>query len=311
MASRLSSGEWHNQGHFPLIGPAMLPRSVKSSAVLFLTLAALNAHADNFRLLAVGDVAQCGVPGAYQTANLLARQEGPILVLGDIAYPKGSREDFQRCFDPAWGRLKARLIPVPGNHEYGTPGAAGYFEYFGAIAGTPEQPWHSRILGNWRVIGLDSNLKDAAATAQLRWLADELAANRQTCVLAYFHHPRFSSGEHGDQKQSDALWRLLALHHTTLVLAGHDHHYERFAPLDGDARPDTQGTRSFVVGTGGAALYPVGKPTGASEFIRNSSWGVLELTLGADDYRWRYLPVDGGPSPDEGSGRCALPVPVR
>lgn len=270
-----------------------------------LALAAGSARAEAaVTVFAAGDIAQCDNEGASRTARLLAGHTGPILALGDIAYPRGSSEEFRRCFDPVWGSFKARIVPVPGNHEYGTPGAAGYFDYFGAAAGQPGAGWHSRIIGEWRIIGLNSNLEGAAAAAQLRWLDAELAANRQPCTLAFFHHPRFSSGKHGNQESMDAAWRLLASRHATLVLAGHDHHYERFAPLDADGRPDPAGTRSFVVGTGGARLYPVGPAQAPSEFTSNGSWGVLKLELARHAYRWEFLPSEAGAPADQGRGTC-------
>lgn len=272
---------------------------------LLLCLAAGAARGDApVTIFAAGDIADCDSDGAARTGSLLAGHSGPILALGDLAYPRGSSDEFLRCFDPVWGRFKGRIVPVPGNHEYGTPDAAGYFEYFGASAGNPGEGWHSRAIGAWRIIGLNSNLVGAAAAAQLRWLDAELAANRQPCTLAFFHHPRFSSGKHGNQDAMDAVWRLLAGGRATLVLAGHDHHYERFAPRDADGRPDPNGTRSFVVGTGGARLYQVPPARAPSEFTANQSWGVLKLELSRDGYRWEFQPVESGAPADRGTGRC-------
>lgn len=276
----------------------------RTGVALFVLLAGLAQAGEPVTLWAAGDIAQCGVEGARQTGEFLRRQSGPILALGDLAYPKGRPEDFANCFAPAWGTLNARLIPVPGNHEYGTPGAAGYFEYFGSAAGEPGRPWHSRRIGAWRIIGLDSNLEGAAAQAQVRWLEQELTASREKCVLAFYHHPRHSSGHHGDQLRVEALWQTLARHGTTLVLAGHDHHYERFAPRDGSGAPNPRGIRSFIVGTGGARLYDIAPPVAPSEFTWNRGWGVLRLTLETDTYRWQFMPSDGSASPDSGLGKC-------
>lgn len=256
---------------------------------------------------AAGDIGHCGSPGAAMTAALVGADAQVVFALGDLAYPSGTREEFRDCYEPAWGKFRDRLLPVPGNHEYRTAGAAGYFGWFGEqIAGTAERPYYRRDLPGWRVLALDSNLRDAAAAAQQAWLLAELAKPGPACTLALMHHPRFSSGKHGDANHVDGLWRALATQRTAILLTGHDHHYERFAPLDADGARRADGTRSFLVGTGGAPLYAIEAVRDASEFRDQGRWGMLRLELGDGRYRWQYR-VAGGAVIDAGSGECPAP----
>lgn len=263
-------------------------------AGLFMLLAAWPAHADGVALNAAGDIARCGTEGARRTAELLDRLDGAILTLGDLAYEHGSRREFRACYEPTWGRHKARTWPAPGNHEYGTEGAAGYFDYWGARAGTAGEGYYSFEVGAWHVVALNSNIDAQAGSAQDAWLAADLAASPARCILAFWHHPVFSSGRHGnDPRMLDALRRLHAAG-ASVVLAGHDHLYERFAPQDPDARPDpSRGIRLFTAGTGGAQLYEFKGLQPNSEVRVNDAWGVLRLDLDAASYRWAFIAVDG------------------
>ena len=276
----------------------------KSSAVRLplAALFALGAFASNAALaadpvvLAAGDIANCESEGDEQTADLLAANTGTILLLGDIAYPDGSDDDFEECFDPSWGAHKARIRPSPGNHEYHTDGAEGYFDYFGAAAGDPDEGWYSFDLGEWHIVSLNSNCDEiggcGASSAQGQWLAADLAANPSTCTLAYWHHPRFSSStKHGSDDEYEDLWEILDEADADLVLVGHDHGYERFAPQDKDGNASANGIREFVVGTGGAERYDQGSAEPNSEMRDDGSWGVLKLTLRAAGYDWQFLPV--------------------
>jgi 3',5'-cyclic AMP phosphodiesterase CpdA len=268
-------------------------------------------------VFAAGDIAQCGnaaaaYSGAAATAALVEAglandPQAAVLLLGDLAYPRGTAADFQNCYNPTWGRFKSRSLPSPGNHEYATPGAAAYFAYFGAAAHTG---YYSTQLGAWRVISLDSNLAPAAHAAQLAWLADDLARHPSTCTLAYWHHPMYSSGGHGSLPQMKDVWQLLVKAGVELVLSGHDHDYERFAPQDADGKLDAaRGVRQFVVGTGGAFLTPFLRTRANSEWRDNSRTGVLKLQLGETGYSWEFMEAhyDGfanGRAPDRGSGAC-------
>ncbi len=256
-------------------------------------------------LLAVGDIGSCDTSGHEAVADLAARLPGTIALLGDIVYPDGSPVDFADCFDPAWGSLRARIRPAPGNHEYQTTDASGYFSYFGAAAGTPGEGWYSYNLGAWHVIALNSNCDFVggcdAGSPQFAWLEADLAASGAArpaaCTLAYWHHPRYASGRHGDDDRTDALWNALAAAGTDLVLTAHDHDYERLAPVDG--------IRSFVVGTGGRSLYELTRSIGPHTELRvNDSYGLLMLTLGEDAYEWRFVSAPGSSLVDLGSGQC-------
>jgi len=260
-------------------------------------------------VLAAGDIANCESEGDEQTAALLAANAGSILLLGDIAYPDGSATDFEECFDPSWGAHKARIYPSPGNHEYHTEGADGYFDYFGAVAGDPDEGWYSFDLGAWHIVSLNSNCDEiggcGSSSAQGQWLAADLAANPSTCTLAYWHHPRFSSStKHGSDDEYEDLWEILDAHDADLVLVGHDHGYERFAPQDKDGVASANGIREFVVGTGGAERYDQGDSEPNSQLRDDSSWGVLKLTLHPAGYDWQFLAVPGDDLDDSGSASC-------
>ena len=258
-----------------------------------------------------GDIAVCGSAGDDSTAVLLDRIPGLIWTTGDNAYPAGTSEDFRRCYDPTWGRHKHRTRPTPGNHEYWTPGARGYFEYFGDAAGDPEEGWYSYRYGEWLVVALNSNLETGPWSEQLRWLRKLLADNPSRCTVAYFHHPLVSSGVHGDHADSYAgtdvrpIWEALYRRGAEIVLAGHDHHYERFAPLTHRALPDPDyGIRLFIVGTGGGVLRGVqDTPHPQSERIVTEHHGVLRLALGPGEYAWEFVDVDGRIR-DQGRDRC-------
>lgn len=264
---------------------------------------------DAVRVLAAGDIGRCGSLGAAATGALLdAIPDATVLTLGDNAYENGSAEDYRRCYDPVWGGARERTIPIAGNHDVRTPGAAGYHGYFGTAAGSPEAPWRAVDLGAWRIYALESECARAGAcgddSAQLAWLAHDLAASPRRCTLALLHRPRFSSGPHGDQTSVDPLWRMLASAGVDLVLGGHDHLYERFAPKDADGLVVESGLRAWTVGTGGADLYDLGEPRPGSEARWDRAFGVLELVLRPDGYDWRFRTAIGDPFEDTGSGSC-------
>ena len=273
------------------------------------------AAAPTLTLYAAGDIAECRTKNisdtmAARTAEKIAAavaDDGTarVLTLGDNAYPNGSTEDYATCYEPTWGRLKMRTLPSPGNHEYHTPNATGYFDYFGSLAGPQRRGYYSVDIGGWHVISLNSNLSGAAQQAQLDWLKSDLAARPTGCALAYWHHPVFSSGAHGNNVVMRDAWQLLAAAGADVVLSAHDHDYERFAPQDIDGKSDPQhGMRQFVVGGGGAQLTPLLGRRPNSETADNSSHGVLKLTLTRSGYAWNYLPVNGGTYRDSGSAAC-------
>jgi len=261
-------------------------------------------------LIAAGDIAVCGTSGDEATAELVKGIPGTVATLGDNAYESGTNAEYDRCYAPTWGRFKARTRPVPGNHEYRTEGAAGYFDYFGARAGKPATGWYTYRLGAWRVIALNSNCGSVGGcgrgSLQERWLRSVLKANRATkCTLAYWHHPRFSSGAHGSSTALEPLWRALYEAGADVVLTGHDHNYERFAPQTPAGRLDRKrGIRAFVVGTGGRSLRSLGKRLPTTVVRNDTAHGVLVLTLQPGSYSWRFVPVAGSTFSDRGSGAC-------
>ena len=257
-------------------------------------------------LAGAGDIAWCGLEGSELTASLLDRISGTVFTAGDNAYPLGSRDDFLRCYEPTWGRHKARTRPVPGNHDYGdgTTDASGYFAYFGSAAGPPGFGYYSYQLGAWHVIALNSEISAFPGSPQINWLRADLAADSSPCTLAIFHTPVFVSGSNGSNPQMQVAWRSLYEFGVDVIVNGHNHSYERFAPQDPDGRFDpARGIREFVVGTGGAQLTGFPRILPNSE-VRRSAWGVLKLTLSADRYDWEFLPVAGQSFSDSGSAIC-------
>ena len=274
-----------------------------------------------------GDIATCSSGNAAASSKLLDSIPGTVFTLGDNAYPSGRARDYSRCYAPTWGRHKRRTHPVPGNHEYDVPGATGYFDYFGVAAGDSGKGYYTYELGDWHIVALNSNLavtteseqehrqepgdrpivarQAELASEQEQWLRADLAAHPKRCTLAYFHHPRFSSGtSHGSDPQMQPLWQVLYDAGADVVLTGHEHNYERFAPQTPDGRADSaRGIREFVAGTGGGPLYQFGPPIANSE-VRSMSYGVLKLTLGVRSYEWQFIPIAGGTFTDSGSAPC-------
>ena len=263
-------------------------------------------------LTGAGDIANCAFPGAARTADLLVNQAGSIFTAGDNAYGDGSAADFSRCYAPTWGRVLDRtLLPAAGNHDWQTAGAAGYLAYFGGAAAPQGTTWYSKDMGAWHVVVLDSDCAKVGgcddASPQGRWLASDLAASaaRATrCTLAIWHHPRFSSGLHGGDPSVAPFWRQLQAAGAELVVNGHDHDYERFAPQDPTGRVERPGgIREIVIGTGGADLRGFATVAANSEFRQAGTYGVLRLTLHPFNYDWEFLPASGAVA-DSGSTPC-------
>jgi hypothetical protein len=242
------------------------------------------------------------------------------MALGDNAYEAGSLLDYYLCYHPTWGRHLWRTRPAVGNHEYITPGAAGYFAYFRRRA-APPLGYYSYDIGSWHVVVLNSMSQWTACQppppdteaarlclgdrVQQAWLREDLAKHPTLCTIAYFHHPRFSSGLHGSQRELQQLWDILYDHQVDVVVNGHDHIYERFAPQDRDGNPDSErGIRQFVVGTGGAELYSFSTTAANSEVKDNQTHGVLSVTLGDGTYQWQFIPVAGKTFTDTGTSPC-------
>jgi len=256
---------------------------------------------------AAGDIGECGF-GALQTGTILDNLSGTILALGDLAYMQGSSADFAKCYDPAWGRHKGRTKPVPGNHEYETDRTAkAYYDYFGQLArGDSGEGYYAFTEGPWRIIAINDNIPFGPGSAQMQWLREELETTRLPCTLAYWHKPLFSSGPNGtanDGAASRVLWNTLMEFGVDVVLNGHDHEYERFAPQDQDGRPMVNGIREFVAGTGGAHSYTPLAPKPNSEVRLSGIYGILRINLFATSYHWEFY-SGVNTIVDRGDGAC-------
>ncbi len=259
------------------------------------------------RVVAVGDIAcapgyevtptQCQHAATARLATSL--DPDAVIALGDLQYESGEESDFQDSYSKSWGSLLPLTRPAPGNHEYSSPTAEGYFDYFG----NPPS-WYAWDAGDWRIYMLNSNCGEVDCDSQLEWLDAELSSNARDCTAIVMHYPRYSSGKHGSIDRMSRMWEVAYSHHVDLALAGHDHDYERFAPMDADGgvRPG-RGIVSFVAGTGGKSLYERGDPEVGSEYFQNSAFGVLSLTLSARDFAWEFVDIDRTVL-DEGSASC-------
>jgi hypothetical protein len=251
-------------------------------------------------VIGAGDISSCENDNDELTAQLLDSIPGAVLALGDNAYDNGTFNEFMNCYDPTWGRYKDRIKPVPGNHEYHTSDASGYFQYFNNIPS-----YYAYDLGSWRLYALNSEISVSASSDQVKWLQADLAANPRQCVLAYWHKPRWSSGsKHGNTPAMQTLWQIFYEAGAELVLNGHEHNYQRFAPTNATGQADPLGLREFVVGTGGMSHYDFGTILPNSEVHDNTSFGVLKLTLRPTGYDWQFIPVAGSTFTDSGSADC-------
>ena len=268
-----------------------------------------------FILVGAGDIASCKEPeGARATAKLLEQIPGTIFAAGDLAYERGSTAEFQNCYGATWGEFKARTKPTLGNHEYAEPTASAYFKYWGAQAGPAGKGYYSFDLGSWHIVALNTNcyVKDlggcAKGSPQEEWLRKDLAEHPDSCVLAYGHHALFSSGvfrSHAVHTELKDIWQDLYAAHAALVLAGHEHSYERFGPQGPDGHADPiNGIREIVVGTGGRSHDPLGFAHANSEVRNTDTYGVIKLTLSPEHYTWQFIPEAGKTFTDSGSGVC-------
>lgn len=261
-------------------------------------------------LVGAGDIGRCDSTDDEATAALAEKIPGTVFTLGDNAYDTGTPAEFRNCYGPGWGRFLDRTgFAVAGNHDYGTPGASGFTAYFGTAAVRGGVTWFSQDVGTWHVIVLDGNCAElrggcGADSPQLAWLRRDLAASDGRCTLALWHQPRFSSGEHGDDASVGPFWDVLYAAGADLVLNGHDHDYERFAPQDPEGRADpARGISEIVAGTGGAALRAFAHDA-PNTIVRSSLvHGVLVLTLGQSGWGFRFVSTDGSFS-DQGRGTC-------
>jgi acid phosphatase type 7 len=268
-----------------------------------------------FILVGAGDIAGCkNIEGAAATAKLIEQIPGAVFAAGDLVYERGTAEEFKNCYGPTWGKFKDRTRPALGNHEYGVPGAAPYFAYWGDKAGATGKGFYSYELGPWHIVVLNTNCYApalggcAAGSPQEAWLKEDLSQHANACILAYGHHALFSSGifrSHAVHPELKALWQDLYAAHADLILAGHEHSYERFAPQDPEGQPDAKnGIREIVVGTGGRSHNFLGFATPNSEVRDWETYGVLKLALSPSSYTWEFIPEAGKAFRDSGSGMC-------
>jgi acid phosphatase type 7 len=272
--------------------------------------AAKQSTGDDPVLIGAGDIADCAdLSGAEATAKLLEATPGTVMAIGDLAYPDGTRDNFA-CYEKTWGRVKSRTRPAVGNHEFHSAGATFYFEYFGAAAGDPKDGFYSYDLGAWHIIVLNSECKEVggcdAGSREEKWLRADLVSHPAACTLAYFHKPLFSSGAaHGNDPEIQPFFQALYYAHADVVVAGHDHDYERFAPQSPDGSPDPkQGIREFVAGTGGKSHRSFAAFRANSEIRDNTAFGVLKFVLHQNSYDWVFIPEPGKSFKDTGSGQC-------
>ena len=275
-------------------------------AIGLLFASCISVNADEV-FVGAGDIALCTGANDEAVANLLDTIPGTIFTLGDNAYPKATAQQFSQCYEPSWGRHKSRTRPAIGNHEYMSPGAQPYLEYFGVSKN------YAYDLGDWHIVSFDSNCQLAEnggscgpKSVAMQWLKSELALNSKPCTLVYFHHPRWSSNAaHGNTTRMSAAWKIMYDAGVDVVLSGHAHAYERFAPLSPTGTVDSlRGIRSFVVGTGGAGLTRFNQPVNGSEARNSATFGVLKLVLGTVNYTWEFVPASGGTFTDSGSADC-------
>jgi hypothetical protein len=227
-----------------------------------------------------------------------------VIAVGDLAYYHGTHDEFRTCYDPTWGRHRSRTWPVPGNHEYETAGAAGYYEYFPDFTGATGQGYYRKAIGSWTFIALNSEIDVSANSAQTLWLRSELTSGATPCTVVMWHRPLFSSGPNGNFTAMRDIWKVLYDNNVDVVLNGHDHMYEQFAPQDADARADPKGPRQFTIGTGGGSPSPFNAPRKPNSVVGLTGWGVFKLVLNDNSYTWTFLPVDPTTPQDTGTGNC-------
>ena len=260
-------------------------------------------------IVAAGDIAKCGQPGDSETAAIIQGIPGTVLPLGDNAYENGAPLDYTNCYNPTWGAFLNRTKPVPGNHDYLTANAAGYFGYFGTLAGDPTKGYYSYDLGSWHILAINSNCIQVGGcgiqSPQESWVKADLASTKAKCVLAYWHHPFYSSGATGNTPQMATIFQDLYVAGAEIVLSGHAHNYERFAPQNSTAGSDpANGIVQFVVGTGGGNFTPLVLPLqpNSAASVQNV-YGVLKLTLHPTSYTWQFVSVNGTYT-DSGTANC-------
>lgn len=321
-------------GHATSVLGSGTPRSTSASGGLKdpaeVVSAAFDQESGSLTLLAAGDIADCpqkgglagsfpetahllGLPSTYEltdvaashTADLAQSWPGtPILALGDLVYRSGTPAEFAECYHPIWGGLRDRTLPAPGNHEYGSPAASGYFGYWSDRAGPDRRGYYSAAAGNWLILSLNSEAEAGPDSEQGRWLQETLERAPQTCVLAFYHRPAYSLRDRDGRENATRLFGQLQRSGATVVLNGHNHFYERTAPLAANGTvDDVGGTIAFTVGTGGQTSdeKPRLDTTEAAVF---GAVGLLRLELAETGFRWWYHEAVSRKIADSGEAQC-------
>ena len=287
--------------HKPILGmrKGVLPLAIFSILLVSVVFTLKRASAATVVMVGAGDIASCGQTNDSKTASLIGSISGTVFDLGDNAYSSGTPTEYANCYNPTWGQYKSRTKPVPGNHDYRTSGAVGYFNYFNV------PNYYAYNLGDWRIYALNSEIDTSATSTQATWLKNDLARNPKQCVMAYWHRPRWSSGaEHGNDSKTQALWAILYDAKAELVVNGHEHNYERFAPMNKSGAVVTTGLQEIVAGTGGESHYGFATILSASRARNANTFGVLKLTLSSGSYTWKFVPVAGQSYTDSGTINC-------
>ncbi len=299
--------------------PVLLLASMTLAVLLACMAAVLTAvpgvgQTTTVTLVGAGDIAGCYYTADTKTAELVRRIPGTVFTLGDNAYPEGTAKQFKNCYDPTWGKYKRRTKPTVGNHEYLTEDAKPYFNYFGRRAGGPNRGYYSYDRGSWHIVALNSNCSEVGgcggSSRQGQWLKADLAANPARCTLAYFHHPRYTSSatiSRSTQLSVKPFWEILYRRDADVILSGHAHRYERYAPITpGGVRNPEKGIRQFIVGTGGNSgggeIHRDQAP--GLQVVKLGTPGVLQLHLGAGFYHWKFVPIAGRTFTDSGTDEC-------
>ncbi|MBB4677381.1 metallophosphoesterase family protein [Crossiella cryophila] len=270
--------------------------------------AAAAAPAADVTVVAAGDI--CGSNCKATAAVVGQINPSAVLTAGDNAYDSGTLSEYRTRYDPTWGKYKTITYPSPGNHEYNTSKASGYFDYFNGVgvqngrAGDRSKGYYDWEIGNWKFIALNSNFSKIDSAAQLSWLKDRLRTNTKQCVAAYWHHPLFTLGSHTGETKARPLWQALYDAKADLVLVGHDHNYQRFAPQNPQGKADSAGLRQVLVGTGGKSNYNFSRDLPNVDAKDAKSNGVLKLTLSGTSYRGDFVPVSGQSYKDSFTGTC-------
>jgi len=289
---------------------------------------------DSLTILAVGDIVRCPLPdnltknfdalaslarqpvpldrtkiGAVQTANLVENwPDAPILGLGDLVYRRGAPHEFADCFDPIWGHLRDRILPTPGNHEYYTPGAYAYYDYWAEKAGPERRGYYFVRAGNWLILSLNSEVDASPGSDQYLWLQEVLTLASEPCILGFYHRPAFSLQPRDQTENAKHLFAQLHKAGASVVLNGHNHFYERTHPLRADGTIDADdGTLSFVVGTGGGSLTADRDPVPTTHSAYFEHTGVLRLELRRDDFAWAFHSASANTVLDQGAQDCRRP----